>query len=308
MINNAKYGGKSILPELRVIESGILKGFVTISPKWAGFKAADYLQASMSVYTDDTYYGQSAEGDATFEVAAGDFDLRGFEVTNASLFDANKRPYVLFQSKQIKFSTDCVRQFGKDNKVELLIHPGLRKLAVRRASKDSRQFVQWSRPDDGKYYVKEIPCSAFGETLFELLGWETAYKFKAYGSLLESDGDSLFLFDLSEPAIFIQSYLMTGTDAPGSGNSGLSPLSVSGKRIRAVPKKLADRFGSDFYSHRLTASSLELQSEDAWKLWLEGQLFETSEKLHVTKFDEMQRFINEQLSASKQLEGAACNA
>lgn len=257
---------------------------------------------------DDTYYGQPAEGDATFEVAAGDFDLRGFEVTNASLFDANKRPYVLFQSKQIKFSTDCVRQFGKDNKVELLIHPGLRKLAVRRASKDSRQFVQWSRPDDGKYYVKEIPCSAFGETLFELLGWETAYKFKAYGSLLESDGDSLFLFDLSEPAIFIQSYLMTGTDAPGSGNSGLSPLSVSGKRIRAVPKKLADRFGSDFYSHRLTASSLELQSEDAWKLWLEGQLFETSEKLHVTKFDEMQRFINEQLSASKQLEGAACNA
>ena len=170
MINNAKYGGKSILPELRVIESGILKGFVTISPKWAGFKAADYLQASMSVYTDDTYYGQPAEGDATFEVAAGDFDLRGFEVTNASLFDANKRPYVLFQSKQIKFSTDCVRQFGKDNKVELLIHPGLRKLAVRRASKDSRQFVQWSRPDDGKYYVKEIPCSAFGETLFELLG------------------------------------------------------------------------------------------------------------------------------------------
>ena len=75
----------------------------------------------MSVYTDDTYYGQPAEGDATFEVAAGDFDLRGFEVTNSSLFDANKRPYVLFQSKQIKFSTDCVRQFGKDNKVELLI-------------------------------------------------------------------------------------------------------------------------------------------------------------------------------------------
>lgn len=25
MINNAKYGGKSILPELRVIESGVLK-------------------------------------------------------------------------------------------------------------------------------------------------------------------------------------------------------------------------------------------------------------------------------------------
>lgn len=308
MINNAKYGGKSILPELRVIESGVLKGFVTISPKWAGFKAADYLQASMSVYTDDTYYGQPAEGDATFEVAAGDFDLRGFEVTNASLFDANKRPYVLFQSKQIKFSTDCVRQFGKDNKVELLIHPGLRKLAVRRASKDSRQCVQWSRPDDGKYYAKEIPCTAFGGTLFELFDWETDFKFRAYGRLLQNEGDSVFIFDLSEPEIFIQSYLMTGTDSPISGDGELSPLSVSGKRVRAVPKKLADRFGSDFYSHRLTSSSPELQSEDAWKLWLEGQLFETGEKLRVTKFDEMQRFIAEQLAPIKQKDEVDFNA
>lgn len=76
MINNAKYGGKSILPELRVIDSGLLKGFVTISPKWAGFKTMDYLQASMSVYTDeDAYYGQQSDGETTFEVVAGDFDL-----------------------------------------------------------------------------------------------------------------------------------------------------------------------------------------------------------------------------------------
>lgn len=309
MINNAKYGGKSILPELRVIGSGLLKGYVTISPKWAGFKAMDYLQASMSVYADeDAYYGHPAESNPTFEVAAGDFDLRGFEVTNAALFDSNKRPYVLFQNKKIKFGTDCVRRFGKDNKVELLIHPGLRKFAVRRAAKDCRHYVQWSRPDDGKYYAKEIPCSAFGDTLFELLDWGTEYKYKAYGSFLENEGESVFLFDLTDPEIYIQSYLMTGTDTPNSGNGGLSPLSVSGKRIRAVPKKLADRFGSDFYSHRLVSSSLELQSEEDWNLWLEGQLFETGEKLHITKFEEMQQFIAEQLAPLKQREGVSLNA
>ena len=291
-----------------MIGSGLLKGYVTISPKWAGFKAMDYLQASMSVYKDeDEYYGQSQEADATFEVSAGDFDLRGFEVTNATLFDTNKRPYVVLQNKKIKFSTDCVRRFGKDNKVELLIHPGLRKLAVRRAAKDCRHFVQWSRSDDGKYYTKDIPCSAFGDTLFELLDWGTEYKFKAYGRYIEDDGESVFLFDLSEPEIFIQSYLMTGTDTPAGGRGGLSPLSISGKRIRAVPKKLADRFGSDFYSHRLASSSMEPQSEDAWKLWLEGQLFETGEKLQVTGFDEMHRFIIEQLSSAKPKEGMPAN-
>ena len=100
---------------------------------------------------------------------------------------------------------------------------------------------------------------------------------------------------------------MTGTDSPAIGSGGLSPLSISGKRIRAVPKKLAERFGSDFYSHRLATSSLELQSEEAWKLWLEGQLFETGEKLQITKFDEMQRFIIEQLSPAEQVGGVTSN-
>ena len=45
-----------------------------------------------------------------------------------------------------------------------------------------------------------------------------------------------------------------------------------------------------------------------WKLWLEGQLFETGEKLQVTKFDEMQRFIAEQLAPIKQKEEVDFNA
>ena len=143
--------------------------------------------------------------------------------------------------------------------------------------------------------------------MFELLDWGTEYKFKAYGRYIEGDGESVFLFDLSEPEIFIQSYLMTGTDTPAGGRGDLSPLSISGKRIRAVPKKLADRFGSDFYSHRLASSSMEPQSEDAWKLWLEGQLFETGEKLQVTGFDEMHRFIIEQLSSAKPKEEMPAN-
>ena len=43
LLNNAKYGNKSILPELRVIDSSILKGFVTVNPRWAGFKACGLL-------------------------------------------------------------------------------------------------------------------------------------------------------------------------------------------------------------------------------------------------------------------------
>lgn len=38
MLDNAKYGNKSFLPELKVISSGILKGFVIINPALGGIQ------------------------------------------------------------------------------------------------------------------------------------------------------------------------------------------------------------------------------------------------------------------------------
>lgn len=84
MLDNAKFGNKSILPELRVIDSGILKGFVTINPRWSGFKEAEYFGAAKSVYptldTEQESVTTAEEDEYQLEVDAGDFDLRGFEI------------------------------------------------------------------------------------------------------------------------------------------------------------------------------------------------------------------------------------
>ena len=49
MISNAKYGGNTYLPKLRVSAEGILRGFVSINPNWGEFTAEDYRNASASV-------------------------------------------------------------------------------------------------------------------------------------------------------------------------------------------------------------------------------------------------------------------
>ena len=46
-VANAKYGNKEILPELHVIQEGSLSGFISINPRWSGFKARDYLKLSL---------------------------------------------------------------------------------------------------------------------------------------------------------------------------------------------------------------------------------------------------------------------
>jgi DNA invertase Pin-like site-specific DNA recombinase len=49
MISNAKYGGNTYLPKLKVNKEGVLRGFVSVNPNWGAFSAEDYRQASSAV-------------------------------------------------------------------------------------------------------------------------------------------------------------------------------------------------------------------------------------------------------------------
>lgn len=302
LIDNAKYGNKSILPELRVIDTGLLKGFVTISPKWAGFKAVDYFQASISVYREEELQHEQSNEDAdSVELEPGDFDLRGFEVSRLALFDSNQRPYVVLQQKELKFNSASVRKYARGDRVELLIHPTNKLLAVKAAPKDSRHYVTWARPKGGQLFGKEIPCAAFGATLFELLGWSTGCKYRAYGTLIERDGESVMLFDLSEAEVYIKPNMMADAETAGTNCTEIEPLSVSGKSIRAVPEAWANEFGSQYYLHLKETSARLPRDEEDWKLRMESQLYETGRRLNVTSFAELKRYIHQELSQGAEI-------
>lgn len=304
MLNNAKYGNKSILPEIRVIDSGLLKGFVQINPRWSGFKAADYYRAAASVQPAedgvvDTEGFVEEEPQIHITVEAGDFDMRGFEITRSEFFDSTKRPYIIFQDKVIKFSTACVRKFEKNNKVELLVNPCDMRFAVRTAAKDSRHSVVCSRVDNGIYYPRQIASSAFIGTLFELFDWNADFKYRISGSLFEKDGESVYIFNLNEAEAFIKPYMLDSEAGTGEDGLPVKPLSMSGKRVRAIPQEWMNSFGNQYYLHQHNFPSVESQSEDDWKIRMEGQLFETGEKIHVTSFDELKGFITQELTKSK---------
>lgn len=299
LLDNAKFGNKSILPELRVIDSGLLKGFITINPRWAGFRSVDYYQAAASVQpavnseTNGTAASEKQASEIHIQVEAGDFDMRGFEIARSEFLDTVQRSYVIFQDKTIKFSTACVRKLGKNNSVELLVNPIDMRFAVRTAPKDSRHAIICSRVSDGIYYSKEISSAAFLSTLFQIFGWNSNFKYRASGSLFQKDGEAVYIFDINNAEAFIKPYMLNG-----SQDDEIKPLSVSGTRVRAVPQEWILSFGNQYYLHQHIFPPVESQSESDWKIRLEGQLFETGEKLRVTKFDELKRFISQELSCS----------
>ena len=136
MIRNARYGNKELLPTLHVIEKGILKGFVPIHPRWAGFTPDDYKNASKSVEVDN----DSPMNTDIIEVNEGEFDLRGFELAHVQFFETANRISVTFTPDGLTFSKLCIRKLQTTLYVDILIQPERKLLAVRQGKKDNKYY------------------------------------------------------------------------------------------------------------------------------------------------------------------------
>ena len=302
MLANAKYGNKTLLPELSVIHEGILKGFVTINPRWAGFKAQDYYQAARSAYIMPGEANNEVSVDSStaayqITVRPGDFDLRGFEIARTEFFDTTLRPFVTMADRHLKFGTECVRKFGSRSYIEMLVNPIERKFAIRPTEESNRNGVFFSRPVEGSYAPRDVPGSAYIDTIYELFGCNKECKYRIIGSLYEQGEELAYIFDAeNSEAFFKPAYL--GKGDPESGGSPFSqPLTPVGKRIRAIPEDWVTSFGKQYYLHERTLAELANQSEADWKLHIEGRLFETGNRLNVTSFDDLRSYIRQELSS-----------
>lgn len=243
LISNAKYGNKGLLPELKVIPEGVLKGFVSINPRWAGFKEDDYINASASVYNGTE---QASTSSAPVEVQSGDFDLRGYEIARSQFFDSTDRITVTFSQGDIRFSCPAVRRL-ESTLVELLMHPQKQILAVRTAGKECRNAMQWSKKKSGISFPRGISGTSFLPTLYSLLGWKDDCRYRITGIKRGKGNDAILLFNLTEPEIFIPND--TVSSLPESDTS-VKPFTDSNRRnVRAYPPDWADTFGSNYYSH-----------------------------------------------------------
>ena len=168
LLDNSKYGNKSFLPELRVVDQGLLRGFVVLHPRWAGFQPEDYLQASAAVH----------KGEEEAEVALSPWE--GFELARAQLFSDSQQAFMVFQRNRVRLSSLCVRDLGERNKVELLVDPLRKLLALRTAPSSSRNALTCSTLSNGVYHPREMGAARISPRF--LLCWggisnsSTAYR------------------------------------------------------------------------------------------------------------------------------------
>lgn len=289
LLDNQKYGNRSILPKLKVITGGLLKGYVIINPRWAGFTENDYLAASASVYNDSEPNAYNEAMDDYITVSPGEFDMSGFQVTRGEFLNAHNSPTILISYNKIKFSMECLRKFSKIQYIELLIHPKEKKLAIRPTTKVNRNSIKWASVLDNVFTPREIASKAFYSTLVSLMGWSQSLKYKIMGNLFKNGEEKAYIFSALETEAYVKSYLVE------SGEGTVTPLFSTGKHVKAVPEQWANGFGFQYYERQHVYCHPSLQSEADWKIRMEGELFETGKALNITPYDKLQEFVTQEL-------------
>ena len=293
MLKNSKYGNKSMMPELRVITEGLLKGYVIINPRWSGFREQEYTRASASAYSPEEQ--SQKQSDLQYEVEAGDFDMRGFEIAHTDLFDVHQTPPVTFFDDTIKFGIECIRRMKSDFHVELLIHPTKRKFAVRATDKQNKNAVVWAKMKEGRKETRPIACSAYISTIYSLFGWNRDHKYRMYSTLISNGDEEVFIFNADEAAAFIHPGKLPNQDA---AEAFVEPINKSRAHVMGIPACYTDSFGNDYYVEQ-TYSALASQTREQWKIRVEGQLCNTGMQLNVTDYDTLRSFIMQELGDLK---------
>lgn len=191
MIANAKYSNRSLLPKLYTITGGTLHGFVSINPHWAAFSAEDYMAASI-------HSGETHEKTQQIIAKQGDIDLRGSEVMRGDCFVDAHVSCATFDSDTLRFSSACVRKFDASEHVEILVHPARKLLAVRPCKKEHKNAIRWTRFADGRLFGRDIGCTAYINTLCNLLGWEPSSKYRLRCSLHRTAGETVAIFNAND--------------------------------------------------------------------------------------------------------------
>ena len=299
LIYNSRYGNKGILPRLHVIEKGILAGYVPRKPRWSGFQAIDYMNASQSIRNSTV---QSTDDMLEVQANSGDFDLRGYEVARGQYFSDTQRITVTFTIHEMKFSTASVRQFPSCSHVEILVHPSKMMFAVRPTDKDNRNHIQWSKVHDAVSVPRTISGNAFLPVLFEILGWNTSYRYRATGQVLQNGTDCILIYNLRDTEVFISKNCLKETHTSQEALSDdILPFTAGAKKdIVAYPADWASNFGENYYAQAYSTEIAEFSTDESWHTQAHGTPYYKKDDLDVSSPETLQSNINKILQEIKQ--------
>lgn len=182
LLHNCNHTRKSrLIPELRVVNEGILKGYVSMNFAYNSFPFEDCLSASA--------YGYG------HPLVASNLPPKPYK-KKAKKFAV---PTIVVKEAQFVFNWACFKFWQDIDYAELLVNFQTAKIAIRPADKSLVNNITWAkRKIQGSYHIS-MRAEVFCKHLYKLIGSENLKdKFILPGEFLENAEQKLMIFDLKQ--------------------------------------------------------------------------------------------------------------
>lgn len=177
------------------------------------------------------------------------FNYDGYEVVRGEFFSHLYEPCITFNNFKVYMNTACIKKLPETDYVQILVNQEKKKLAVRPCSEDSKDSFRWCSAT-AKRTPKHVTCRVFYGKIIELMNWNPNYRYKLVGKLIQSNGQLLFIFDLTAPEIF--------TKRPKDGEKSQA------SRKPVYPAEWEHQFGVPVEEHQ---KSLQIDIFDGYALF-----------------------------------------
>lgn len=196
-------GLKNGVPQMRVIDKGSLKGFVSICPSWSGVDDEAFQEVTRSVYNAQEYevVGQEAKilsGNAHSNVEYMQFSQ--YEVPYGVFFINRNTPTLTISPKSICFNSASHNKLKHSQYVEILYHPVLKTIAIRACDINHPNAIVW---ESSGREIMTLHTNAFTDAIYERTTWNRYYRFRFRGVPRERNHSMIIFFFLDEPQILL---------------------------------------------------------------------------------------------------------
>lgn len=132
------------------------------------------------------------------------FSYDNFQVIRKELFAHLRDPAVTIRNDSITFNTACIGGLEDAVYVNVLINEVNKRIVVRRCEENDVDALRWciAKPDGRK--SRTVKGREFAKRLYEIMGWDPRLRYKVMGYKITFQDQTLYVFDLTQPEMFVQ--------------------------------------------------------------------------------------------------------
>jgi DNA invertase Pin-like site-specific DNA recombinase len=165
--------------EIRVVQEGLLAGFIPLNFAFGGYDAEHYLGA------------EAVSGVEIGNYAVDILNIPAYRLIRPQEIEHRLAAQMTISYKSIVFNNDCISRLPKTEYAEVLLHPTERLIAVRPTAADNPNAVPWNG--------KSVSSSELCPILYALMGWNPLWKYKFMADCFVRGKERVLIFNLSQP-------------------------------------------------------------------------------------------------------------